>query len=212
MPVKKLFIIFALAAGLLSACSKTEPEKQISYDWPPPVEELSWGMSGEEAVEALGLTDDEITWEEAETGDPFGSGEKVKMRWFQMEEPMEFLEEEVSAAFYFNEKTGLDTISFEFADKSWRNIEVDVQKKLMENYESSWGTMLEELDGETLEMLKSYMVENGTPEDAAERMFSDEDLLHRPLASYELNMQEGSPAYGSLLFHGSQAAMMEHVF
>ena len=56
------------------------------------------------------------------------------------------------------------------------------------------------------------MVENGTPEDAAERMFSDEDLLHRPLASYELNMQEGSPAYGSLLFHGSQAAMMEHVF
>lgn len=56
--MKKL-LLGLLAVCFLGGCSTQEEPKDVTYDWTPPFEDVSWGMGEDEAVEALDLDAEE---------------------------------------------------------------------------------------------------------------------------------------------------------
>ena len=56
--MKKL-LLGLLAVCFLGGCSTQEEPKDVTYDWTPPFEDVSWGMGEDEAMEALDLDAEE---------------------------------------------------------------------------------------------------------------------------------------------------------
>lgn len=52
--MKKL-LLGLLAVCFLGGCSTQEEPEDVTYDWTPPFEDVSWGMGEDEAMEALDL-------------------------------------------------------------------------------------------------------------------------------------------------------------
>ncbi len=212
MNIKSIYpLLFLLAVcALLSGCTQEDRknrENTLSYDYPPPLENLSWGMSEEDVLASFGLKDSDIEWTEYEVNDIFGSGGKNTLRQFSLKEPIEFLDETAMAILYFYDRIGLSRIAIVFDDKTERNIEVDIPLKLHEKYESTWGTLTSELDEPLQLKMKEYLLENGTPEDAADFIFEGRK---RALVTFEVSTNQNAPNYGSILFTGYLAAMLEH--
>mgnify|MGYP000697738603 CR=1 FL=1 len=101
--MKKNYFFFTFLLFFLYGCSpgNTESQPKISYDYPPPVEGISWGMSEEDLISRLGLEDSEMEWQEYESGNPFGNGEKVTYRILNVDRTEEFLEEEAYGVVFF---------------------------------------------------------------------------------------------------------------
>ena len=58
--MKKL-LLGLLAVCFLGGCSTQEDPEDVTYDWTPPFEDVSWGMGEDEAMEALDLDAEEAT-------------------------------------------------------------------------------------------------------------------------------------------------------
>lgn len=205
----KLFFLAGICL-LLTGCmqdGKTGNTSSLSYDYPPPLEGLTWGMSEEEVLRNLDLKDNDVEWKESGTGDIFGTGKQATYRFFYLEEPVIFLEEEAQAILNFYPNIGLFRISLDFRDKTERNVEVDIPLKLQEAYESSWGTLASDLPENQQQKVKEYFLENGTPEEVADSLFEGERLA---LVTYELDTNKNSPVYGSISFTGYLAGILEH--
>lgn len=210
--MKRWGLIFTFFLFLLSGCSghDVNGQNKISYDYPPPVDGLSWGMSETEVMDHFRLTEQEITWQEYEGANLFGDKNDGTYRFFVLNDPLEFLEEDVSATFIFYQEIGLEEILLTFHDCSEQNIEVNVPLKLQEKYESSWGTDVLQLEDAHKKNLKEYLLANGMPKDAVEWMFEEKDYSRHPLVSYEMDTNPNSQTYGTVAFHGYLAAMLEH--
>ena len=210
--MKGYFWIFTFFLFLLSGCSINDGKEQqkISYDYPPPVEGLSWGMSEEEVLNRFELTDREVKWQEYEGTNLFGTNEGGKYRFFVLDDSLEFLEEEVTATFLFYQEIGLEEIALRFNDCSEQNVEENVPLKLQESYESSWGTDVLQLEDTYKEKLKEYLLANGMQKEAVAWVFEEKEHPRHPLVSYEMDTNPNSRAYGTVVFHGYLAAMLEH--
>lgn len=208
---KKLFFLLTLA--VLAGCSRQE-EKAAEYDWPPPVEGLSWGMSEEEASDVLDWEDGEVIWQEYDDADVFGTGQTRKKRWAEAQTPVVFLEETFTVALGFDEDIGLSYISMMPDDTSEENL-VQIQRKLQETYENAWGTCFQELEEEPKEQLNEYLLEKGMTRqqvDALLKNLTDDEedrIRERPLVSYSVELSSDSFSYGAVIFKGEGAAMLE---
>lgn len=195
---------------LLTGCMKddrAENASSLSYDYPPPLEGLTWGMSEEEVLQNFDLKDNDVEWKESRMGDIFGTREQETYRFFYLEEPVIFLEEEAQAILHFYPNIGLFRISLDFRDKTEKNVEVDIPLKLQEAYKSSWGTLASDLEESQQQKVKDYFLENGTPKEIADSLFEGERLA---LVTYELDTNKNSPFYGGIHFTGYLAGILEH--
>ena len=210
--MKKNYFFFTFLLFFLYGCSpgNTESQPKISYDYPPPVEGISWGMSEEDLISRLGLEDSEMEWQEYESGNPFGNGEKVTYRILNVDRTEEFLEEEALVSYSFFEGIGLEKVVIRFADLTEQNVEVDVQLKLQESYESSWGTEISTLEEDQKSRIREYFLANEMPEEVADWVLEEKEAPRHPMVSFELDTNPDSPAYGTVVFHGYLAAMVEH--
>ena len=210
--MKRFILFFTFLLFLLSGCAVKDNNSQqkVSYNYPPPVDGLSWGMSEKEVLNSLDLEDSDVKWQEYEGINLFGAEEQGKYRFFVLDDSLDFLGEKVTATFLFYNEIGLEEIALSLNNRSEQNVEVTVQLKLQENYESSWGTDVLQLEDEQKEKLKEYLLANGMPQEAVDWVFEEKDQPRHPLASYELDTNPNSPAYGTVVFHGYLAAMLEH--
>ena len=58
--VRKLFLFTLLLVMVLNGCSsadKKENSAALSYNYPPPLEGISWGMSENEVIKAFGMNE-----------------------------------------------------------------------------------------------------------------------------------------------------------
>lgn len=207
--ITKLFFL-AGTCLLMTGCmqdDKVENASSLSYDYPPPLEGLTWGMSEEEVLRNFDLKDNDVEWKESRMGDLFGAVEQETYRFFYLEEPVIFLEEEAQAILQFYPNIGLFRISLDFRDKTEKNVEVDIPLKLQEAYESSWGTLASDLPESQQQKVKEYFLENGTPKEIADSLFESERLA---LVTYELDTNKNSPFYGGINFTGYLAGILEH--
>lgn len=207
--ITKLFFLAGLCV-LMTGCmqdGKAGNASSLSYDYPPPLEGLTWGMSEEEVLRNFDLKDNDVEWKESRMGDLFGAVEQETYRFFYLEEPVIFLEEEAQAILQFYPNIGLFRISLDFRDKTERNVEVDIPIKLQEAYESSWGTLASDLPESQQQKVKEYFLENGTPKEIADSLFESERLA---LVTYELDTNKNSPFYGGIHFTGYLAGILEH--
>lgn len=207
--ITKLFFL-AGTCLLMTGCmqdGKVENASSLSYDYPPPLEGLTWGMSEEEVLRNFDLKDNDVEWKESRMGDLFGAVEQETYRFFYLEEPVIFLEEEAQAILQFYPNIGLFRISLDFRDKTEKNVEVDIPLKLQEAYESSWGTLASDLPESQQQKVKEYFLENGTPKEIADSLFESERLA---LVTYELDTNKNSPFYGGINFTGYLAGILEH--
>lgn len=207
--ITKLFFLAGLCV-LMTGCmqnGKAGNASSLSYDYPPPLEGLTWGMSEEEVLRNFDLKDNEVEWKESRMGDLFGAVEQETYRFFYLEEPVIFLEEEAQAILQFYPNIGLFRISLDFRDKTEKNVEVDIPIKLQEAYKSSWGTLASDLPESQQQKVKEYFLENGTPKEIADSLFESERLA---LVTYELDTNKNSPFYGGIHFTGYLAGILEH--
>lgn len=207
--ITKLFFLAGLCV-LMTGCmqdGKAGNASSLSYDYPPPLEGLTWGMSEEEVLRNFDLKDNDVEWKESRMGDLFGAVEQETYRFFYLEEPVIFLEEEAQAILQFYPNIGLFRISLDFRDKTEKNVEVDIPIKLQEAYESSWGTLASDLPESQQQKVKEYFLENGTPKEIADSLFESERLA---LVTYELDTNKNSPFYGGIHFTGYLAGILEH--
>lgn len=207
--ITKLFFLAGLCV-LMTGCmqdGKAGNASSLSYDYPPPLEGLTWGMSEEEVLRNFDLKDNDVEWKESRMGDLFGAVEQETYRFFYLEEPVIFLEEEAQAILQFYPNIGLFRISLDFRDKTEKNVEVDIPIKLQEAYESSWGTLASDLPESQQQKVKEYFLENGTPKEIADSLFESERLA---LVTYELDTNKNSPFYGGINFTDYLAGILEH--
>ena len=207
--ITKLFFLAGLCV-LMTGCmqdGKAGNASSLSYDYPPPLEGLTWGMSEEEVLRNFDLKDNDVEWKESRMGDLFGAVEQETYRFFYLEEPVIFLEEEAQAILQFYPNIGLFRISLDFRDKTEKNVEVNIPIKLQEAYESSWGTLASDLPESQQQKVKEYFLENGTPKEIADSLFESERLA---LVTYELDTNKNSPFYGGIHFTGYLAGILEH--
>lgn len=208
--ISRILLASICMCALLGGCKDTEihdTSKKLSYEYPPPIENLSWGMSEEDVLKKFNLQNEDVTWKEYEVDNIFEAGGKSTVRYFYLKDTIKFLDEESNAICYFYDKIGLSRIAIVFLDRSEHNIEVDVPLKLKEKYESTWGTLVNELDESSQQKLKEYLRENKMPEDVIEYIFEGR---RRAVVTYELNLNKNTQGYGSVLFTGYLASMLEH--
>lgn len=216
--VRKLFLFTLLLVMVLNGCSsadKKENSAALSYNYPPPLEGISWGMSENEVIKAFGMNEKKIEWQESDSIDYFGNGKAGTDRFFVVEDPVTFLDEEVTATVAFSDDIGLSYVFLQLNDTSDANM-AKVQLKLQERYGSSWGTVVQDIDKEQKDKLREFLLEHGMSEEAVDLLLRDiseerkEDKAREvPLVSYSIETNAESPAYGSINFKGYLAAMLE---
>ena len=217
--MKKLLLFLLVITIVFSGCSlagKKENGDKLSYNYPPPLNGLIWGMDKNEVIKILNLNEKDVEWQESKGIDHFGNGKAGTDKFFRIEDPITFLGEEITATVSFYEDIGLSYISMQLNDTSDTNI-VEVQRKLQDKYESSWGTILQDLSKEQKNKLKEFFLEHGTPEKTIDTLLRDisddvkgDKAREIPLVSYSIETNLNSPAYGSINFTGYFAAMLEH--
>ena len=130
--MKRFILFFTFLLFLLSGCAVKDNNSQqkVSYNYPPPVDGLSWGMSEKEVLNSLDLEDSDVKWQEYEGTNLFGAEEQGKYRFFVLDDSLDFLGEKVTATFLFYNEIGLEEIALSLNNRSEQNVEVTVQLKL----------------------------------------------------------------------------------
>lgn len=84
-------LVIVLLAGILGGCGSKGPQV-TEYGEKPPIENLSWGMSIEDALKSLGLTEDDVTISSREDISNMALREDVQVPGLEGKVSLQFLE------------------------------------------------------------------------------------------------------------------------
>lgn len=203
MPKYVLAMMISLLVFLVSACGQTA----ASYGIPVPIKHLKWGMDKEETLNALGVTEKEIT--ETTNGFMLKEGQELYNRpaevYFSFSsvsdqrlllgitakfkpEDVAYIEQEITiqrgdGSYQYNAKN-------EPIQISWSDMELQDNKK--------WLAVVEKIYNDLGMKTTENPMEDGV------------NVTFKPITSCALVLDKGSPRYGMVDFNGQAAAMLNY--
>ncbi|MGO4109725.1 hypothetical protein [Paenibacillus sp. YAF4_2] len=207
--MKKIFLIVMLLSTtllLIVGCSK---EKTSPYGTPVPIKGLKWGMNEEEVMNALKLSDKDIT--NVDTGhahnDQINFNNPIKL----FDHPAE-----ASMTFSYNILIG---ITAQFAPEDVPDLEKAITKErgtgiykyngknekadvtwaddILEN-NKTWKAAVKEIYKKLGVKVSDNLMEDGV------------SVGQMPITSWNLTIDKNSPRYGNMIINGDVAAMLNY--
>ncbi|QHT61354.1 hypothetical protein GXP70_16250 [Paenibacillus lycopersici] len=209
MKYSPYLILFSLLVFLVAGCSQTS-----SYGTPAPIKNLKWGMNVTETLDVLGIGEKDLT-ETSSLGTTrtFTSNEKIKIYGRPAEVSFTFS--------YLSPEPILFGITAKFKPEDVAYVEKEITKQrgqegsiLQYNVKSepmqiSWKDVSLQDNKKWLAAVEKVYNNMGV-KTTEEPMENGVNVMGKTITSCVLELDKNSPRYGTVVFDGSVAAMLNY--
>lgn len=200
------FMLMAVLVLIFTGCSR-----HSSYGTPPPIKKFKWGMNVTEAFHVLGISEKDVTKTTLGTTSTFIGKGKIMISGRPAEYSLTF-------DYYFSEPV-LIGITAKFKPEDIEDVEQNLTKQRGQGeyrYTAISKPLSVTWKDDTLEHNEQWKAKveeiyrNNGVEVTDESLGKGINVGNKPITSCQLTLDKTSPLFGTILFNGQVAAMLNY--